>query len=228
LKTETKGFLIEGTATYVEILDKIHVDYRAQTSGEQMRVGNSSSTAQLRRSKTADAVPARKGSWKTPPPAQERTKMPPNTGNLVPNAYYKQFKGWYEASSVPEADRSNEQTKYLSSFKWQHTKDPKAKRPWNPPGRPREDQRRNYDDRRSRRARGGGGKRHRSPSSESYSEDDAHSRHRRSRRGRSNRNRSPSQSRSRSRSPVARRGPDGDGGRDGNPRSRRASLFKRS
>ena len=129
---------------------------------------------------------------------------------------------------MPEADRSNEQTKYLSSFKWQHTKDPKAKRPWNPPGRPREDQRRNYDDRRSRRARGGGGKRHRSPSSESYSEDDAHSRNRRSRRGRSNRNRSPSQSRSRSRSPVARRGPDGDGGRDGNPRSRRASLFKRT
>ena len=164
LKTEAKGFLIEDSATYAEILDKIHVDYRAQTSGEQMRVGNSSSTTQLRRGETANVASAKKGSWKTPSPAQDRIKLPPNTGNLIPNAYYQQFRGWYEASRVPETDRSNEQKNFLSSFKWKHTVDPKAKRPWNPPGRPRDDQRRNYDDRRSRRARGGGGKRHRSPS----------------------------------------------------------------
>ena len=34
LKTKSKGFLMEGTETYDKIMDKIHVDYRAQTNGE--------------------------------------------------------------------------------------------------------------------------------------------------------------------------------------------------
>ena len=34
LKTEAKGFLIEGTEMYNKIMDKIHVDYCAQTSRE--------------------------------------------------------------------------------------------------------------------------------------------------------------------------------------------------
>ena len=40
LNTEAKGFLVEGTETYDKIMDKIHVDYHAQISGEQMRIGN--------------------------------------------------------------------------------------------------------------------------------------------------------------------------------------------
>ena len=40
LKTEAKEVLMEGTETHDKIMDKIHVDYCAQTSGEQMRVGN--------------------------------------------------------------------------------------------------------------------------------------------------------------------------------------------
>ena len=227
LKTEAKGFLLEGSAQYDTILDKIHSDYRAQTSGEQMRVGNSSSTAQLRRGKQSDAASKGRSGRNTPPPAHGHTKLPPNTGNLIPNAYYQQFKGWYEASRVPEKDRSDEQNKFLSSFKWKHTVDPKAKRPWNPPTRPRDDQRRKYDDRHSRRARGRD-KRRRSPSSDSYSDDSAPSRRHRSRRGCARRSQSPSPSRCRSRSPVGRRGPGDEGQRDGQNRSRRASLFKRT
>ena len=43
---------------------------------------------------------------------------------------------------------------FLISFKWRHTVDPKAKRPWIAPSRPRDDQRRNYNDCCSRCARG--------------------------------------------------------------------------
>ena len=41
LKTESKSFLMEGTETHNKIMDNIHGDYCAQTSGEQMRVDNS-------------------------------------------------------------------------------------------------------------------------------------------------------------------------------------------
>ena len=220
---------MEGTETYDKIMDRIHGDYRAQTSGEKMRVGNLSSTKQLRRRKQSNVSPVK---WKssctaTIPKVQGHTKLPPNTGNLIPNAYYQQFKGWYEASRVQEADRSEEQKTYLSTFKWKHTVDPKAKRPWVAPNRQRDDQRRNYDDRRSRRARGHS-KRSRSPSSDSYSDDSASRPRPRSRRARRHGSRSRSQNRSRSRSPVARRGHDGDETKSSTTRSRRASLFKRS
>ena len=86
LKIKSKGFLMEDTDAYDKIMDKIHVDYRAQTSGEQMRVCNSSSTKQLRRGKQIN-VPAK---WKsvsaTTPQIKGHIRLPPITGNLVPNA----------------------------------------------------------------------------------------------------------------------------------------------
>ena len=66
----------------------------------------------------------------TVPKAKDSTKLPPNTGNLISNAYYQKFKGWYEASHVQEADRSDEQKVFLATFKWKHTVDPKAKHTW--------------------------------------------------------------------------------------------------
>ena len=99
-------------------MDKIHVDYRAQTSREQMRVSNFSLTKQLRRGKPIDVSTKCKGSLTTPPPLHGHTKLPPNTGNHIPNDYYQQFKGWYEASHVSKMDHSEEQKKFLSAFKW--------------------------------------------------------------------------------------------------------------
>ena len=54
LKTKSKGFLMEGTKTYNKIMDKTHVGYHVQTSGEQICISNSSSTNQLRRGKSSD------------------------------------------------------------------------------------------------------------------------------------------------------------------------------
>ena len=147
-------------------MDKIHVDYCAQTSRKQMRIGNSSSTKQLCRGKPSDVSIKLKGSITKPPPVHGKINLPPNIGNLIPNDYYQQFKGWYEASCLPERERSDEQKKFLSSFKWRHTMDPNVKRPWTAPSRPRADQRCIYDDHCLRRDRGQN-KWSRSPSSDS-------------------------------------------------------------
>ena len=48
LQTKSKRFLMEGTETYNIIMDKIHGDYCAQTSEEQIRVGKSLLNKQLR------------------------------------------------------------------------------------------------------------------------------------------------------------------------------------
>ena len=37
LKTEVRGFPKDSTKSYVEILENIHADYRAQTTGEDIR-----------------------------------------------------------------------------------------------------------------------------------------------------------------------------------------------
>lgn len=57
-----------------------------------MRVGNVLLTAQLRRGKLSDVDGARKGSRNTPPPAHGHTKLLLDTGTLIPNACYQQFK----------------------------------------------------------------------------------------------------------------------------------------
>ena len=170
LKTKAKGVLIEGTETYNKIMDKIHVDYRAQTSTEKIRVSNFLSKNQLHRGKLSDVSTKWKGSLTTYPLVHGHTKLPHNIDNLLPNAYYQHFKGWYEASRVPEMERSEEQKKFLSSFKWQHNVDPKNKLPWTAPSQPREDQHRNYDDHCSGRVTGRD-KWSRSPSSELCSDD---------------------------------------------------------
>ena len=81
-------------------------------------------------------------------------KLLPNTCNLIPNAYYQQFNGWYKASCVPEADRSEDQKEFLTFYNWRHTVDPMVKRPLIAPNRPRDDQRCTYDDVCLRSARG--------------------------------------------------------------------------
>ena len=117
-------------------MDNIYGDYHAQTSGEKMRIDNSSSTKQIRHGKQSDVLTKWKSSCTaTIPKVQGHTKLPPNTGNLIPNDYYQQFKGWYEASRVQEANRSDEQKTFWSTFKWRHMIDPNAKRTWVTPNR---------------------------------------------------------------------------------------------
>ena len=84
---------MDGMEMYNEIMDKIHVDYCAQTSRDQMSVINLSSIKQLRRGKPSDVSNKWKGSLTTPPPVQGHNKFPPTSGNLIRNAYYQQIKG---------------------------------------------------------------------------------------------------------------------------------------
>ena len=115
---------------------------------------------------------------------------------------------------------------FILTFKWRHAVDPNAKRSWTVPSRPRDDQRHNYNDHRSRHVRERD-KRKKSPLSELYSDDSVFSNRHHSHRGRRHRRRSMSQNRSQSRSHVAPRDQDGDGTRDGAFSSRHASLFKK-
>jgi len=181
----------------------------------------------LRRAKNNDLPPS---SYVAPERAHNQTgaltKFPPNTGNLIPNAYYKQLKGWFEASRVPAKERTEEQINYLSSFSWVHTRDPKAQRPWSGPAGRKKEYQHNTDRRSSRRARGRN-RRDRSESFDSQSDDSGPRRRHSSRRGRKRRSYSSNSSRSRSRSPQGRRGQDGGSKKSSSETTRRASLFKR-
>ena len=222
-----KEFLKQGNKKYNEIMDDIQIDYNTIDSTVMMRNSGQPTKSQLRRAKNNDVPPVAGTGFKSQPQQGGSIKLPPNTGNLIPNAYYLQLKGWYEASRVPVKDRSEAQINYLSAFKWKHTTDPKAKRPWNPPDRRKGEYQRNADHRSSRRARGRD-RRDRSESFESYSDDSAPSYRHRSRRGRKRRTDSKDRSLSRSRSPVARRGQDGEGKPSSSKNSRRANLFTRT
>jgi len=228
LANEAKKFLTESDLTYDQIMDQINMDYRAQIGGELLRTDVLSSSKQLRRMRSGDVTSTNRKSSPTTtvPKVRDLTKLPPNTGNLIPNAYYKQFREWYEASRVQESDRSNEQRNFLTHFKWKHTADPKTKRAWVAPTRQNDNRRRNNDDRRSRRARGRT-KRNRSPSSDSYSDDSAPRSRHTSRRARRRESSSRSRNRSRSRSPVERRDRDNEVSKSKSASSRRASLFTR-
>jgi len=227
LSQTTKEFLNGGKKKYTDIMDEIQVDYNLMNSCNTLQDNAKPTKSQLRRAKNTDLPPS---SYVAPTKAhsqtQGSTKLPPNTGNLIPNAYYKQFKGWYEASRVPAKDRSEEQINYLSSFVWKHTVDPKAKRPWSAPTGRKKEYQRNTDRCSSRRGRGRN-RRDRSESSESSSDDSGSRRRHSSRRGRKRRSYSSDSSPSRSRSPGARRGQEGDSKKGSSKTSRRSSLFKR-
>ena len=208
-------------------MDAIQQDCNLMNSCNLLQDSTKPTKSQLRRAKNTD-LPS--SSYVAPTKAhsqtQGSTKLPPNTGNLIPNAYYKQFKGWYEASRVPVKERTEEQINYLSSFSWVHTVDPKAKRPWSAPTGRKKEYQRNTDRRSSRRARGRS-RRDRSESSDSYSDDSGSRRRHSSRRGRKRRSYSSSSSPSQSRSPQGRRGQDGDSKKSISKTTRRGSLFKR-
>ncbi len=223
LQTEAKDLLTDGSASWSVILDRINADCRAQVSGESMRTdGTSTSRAQLRRARGASSSGDGAIPRKAPKPAV--LKLPANTGNLIPHKYYLQFKGWFEAMRVPEQDRTEEQKKYLDSFVWHHTQDPKNKKPWVPkPGHRPNNHRPKGDGYRSRRARGRDRGRDRSPS---YSSEDSRDHGRsRSRRGRSSRDYSRSRSRSASRSPSRSR--DRNKSEGDKARSRRSVIFSK-
>ena len=88
LQSEVKKFLKEPTSSYGATLESIHSDYRAQTTGEEMRSKTSSSSVILSALRRATVEVTSKSSKKT-------DYFPPNVGKLMPSSYCTQFKAWY-------------------------------------------------------------------------------------------------------------------------------------
>ena len=202
LQEESKKFIKDDTRDAFQILEDVHKDYRALETRDHIRDDSTGKPRSiLRRAATAKDA-AEKPIPRKPP------KFPPNTNNKIPVEYYVQIRDWYARAVVPHAKRTEEQTKWLESFKFKETPPnnfrPKptahkgGQRDWKRPSyRNASSSRRvRHDSRRSHR-------RSRSPSTDSDRE------YRRSRRSRSYRSRSPSRDRdrrseSRSRSPSPR------------------------
>jgi len=121
LSQTTKEFLTGGKKGYTEIMDLIQVEYNLMDSCHTLQDNVKPTKSALRRAKNNDLPPS---SYATPEKAHNQTgaltKFSPNTGNLIPNAYYKQLKGWFEASRVPAKECTEEQINYLSTFSWIH------------------------------------------------------------------------------------------------------------
>ena len=196
LSQTTKEFLNGEDKGYTAIMDLLQTECNLINSCHTLQDDNKPTKSALRRAKNNDLPPS---TFVAPEKAQSQTgvltKFPPNTGNLIPNAYYKQMKGWFEASRVPAKERTEEQINYLSSFTWVHTRDPKAQRPWSGPVGRKNEYQRNTDRRSSRCARGRS-RRDRSESFDSYSDDSGSHRRHSSRRGRKRRGYSSNSSRS--------------------------------
>ena len=104
LQSEVKKFLKDPSSSYGVTLESIHSDYRAQTTGEEMRLkaGLSSVLPSAIRRTTVE-VPIKN----TP----KTDYFPPNVRKLLPSSYYTQFKAWYHHFMIPlekQTDKDNE------------------------------------------------------------------------------------------------------------------------
>jgi len=93
LQTEVRGFLKDTSTIYIEGLEDIHANYRAQVTGEDIRgvpggETNSTITALARRGTIKETKSSKEEEteriWKYAP-------FPDNVGKLIPTEYYSQF-----------------------------------------------------------------------------------------------------------------------------------------
>ena len=111
LQTEVKKLISDSSGTYETILELIHQDYRAQETGDTLRVSTPASTLSSRRSKADTSANA---DVKPRPP-----RFPHNEGNLLPSHFYSQFKTWYQHMSVPKDQRNQETLEWIKTFKFE-------------------------------------------------------------------------------------------------------------
>ena len=95
LQTEVPGFLKDTTKPHVELLEEIHTDYRAQTTGKDIRgvPGGYTTTSTLWRRTTVETTKSKRES--DIEKAWIYTPFPDNVGHLIPAEYYSQIKRWY-------------------------------------------------------------------------------------------------------------------------------------
>ena len=184
LQQQTKKFLLDDQDSYKDILEKVHRDYRAMETGEQMR-DNDGKKPVLRRAAAKGS--GQKGSEKTISLAHSVTPFPNNYDNKIPFSYYKQIKEWYSHASIPADQRSEKSLKWLKNFKFKHTEKKAFRRD--------QDSKYKSEAKRFRRSRLSRARSYSSDSDSSYDYRD---------RRRSRRTKSRHRSRSRSRSPRHR------------------------
>jgi hypothetical protein len=109
LQSEVKKFLKDPSSSYGATLESIHSDYRAQTTGEEMRLeaGLSSVLPSTLRRVTVE-VPI-----KNPP---KTDYFPPNVRKLLPSSYYTQFKAWHQHFMIPLDQRTRADKEWIESF----------------------------------------------------------------------------------------------------------------
>ena len=116
LRTHYKALVNKMDETRMEILERIHSDYRTIVSTESLRsegdlfLGRQSRrTTQTAKERPKTVHPGKQSPYKP--------KFPPNTGNLIPHNYYPQFKDWYEQMTLPKNQRRPD---FESTFRFVH------------------------------------------------------------------------------------------------------------
>jgi hypothetical protein len=109
LQPEVKKFLKDPASSYGATLESIHSDYRAQTTGEEMRLKAGSSSVLPSALRRATVEVSGKSSLKT-------DYFPPNVKRLLPLSYYTQFKAWYQHLMVPLDKRTRAEKEWIENF----------------------------------------------------------------------------------------------------------------
>ena len=122
LQSEVKKFLKDPTSSYGTTLEAIHSDYRAQTTGEEMRLKAGSSSALPSALRRATVEVSGKHVPKT-------DYFPPNVKRLLPSSYYSQFKSWYQHFIIPMDQRTRVEKEWCDNFVFDsHIKESYAQR----------------------------------------------------------------------------------------------------
>ena len=92
LQIEVRGLLKDTTKLYMEILEEIHADCKAQATGEDIRgfPGCSTTTSTLSRRQTVEKTKIKRET--DVEKAWIYTPFPDNVGQLIPTEFYSQMK----------------------------------------------------------------------------------------------------------------------------------------
>ena len=117
LQTEVRVFLKDTTESYTETLEEIHADYRAQTTGEDIRglaCASMTTLTLLRRALADDPKTKRE-------PDVEKAwiyiPFPDSVDHLFLTEYYYQVKIWSGVLSKPSSSYTTSDKPYITNFK---------------------------------------------------------------------------------------------------------------
>ena len=118
LQTEVKRFLKDTDSLYSEILEIIHADYRAQTTGKDIigASGVNTTTSPLSRRTTVEATKSKRDSevekvWAYAP-------FPDNIGQLISSELYSQVKRCYAVLSKPPSACTTSDKPFVTNFRF--------------------------------------------------------------------------------------------------------------